>query len=104
MKDIGTTSTPDGNTDDKLSRAVDNPGPAIGSLQRHHGALAEAESAATLSSPKRSTPIDLHSLQYIAAMAHDLKKMASRSGLRRVALILEMAELEALDQQRRSEA
>ena len=34
-------------------------------------------------------------------MLHDLKKLAAKSGLQRVALILEMAELEALDQVRK---
>lgn len=41
---------------------------------------------------------DLHSIQYIIAMVHDLKKLAAKSGHQRVALILEMAELEARDQ------
>mgnify|MGYP003393699304 CR=1 FL=1 len=44
---------------------------------------------------------DPHSAQYILAMLHDLKKLAAKSGLQRVALILEMAELEALDQVRK---
>jgi hypothetical protein len=41
---------------------------------------------------------DPHSAEYILAMVHDLKKLAAKSGLQRVALILEMAELEARDQ------
>ncbi len=53
------------------------------------------------------TPIDgrpdLHSIQYILAMVHDLKKLAAKSGHQRVALILEMAELEARDQIRKPE-
>lgn len=44
---------------------------------------------------------DPHSAQYILAMVRDLKKLAAKSGLPRVALILEMAELEAHDQIRR---
>lgn len=44
---------------------------------------------------------DAHSVQYILAMVHDLKKLAAKSGLQRVALILEMAELEARDQMRK---
>lgn len=44
---------------------------------------------------------DLHSVQYLLSMIHDLKKFAARSGLQRVALILEMAELEARDQIRK---
>ena len=44
---------------------------------------------------------DARSVQYILAMVHDLKKLAAKSGLQRVALILEMAELEARDQMRK---
>jgi hypothetical protein len=46
---------------------------------------------------------DLHSIQYILAMVYDLKKLAAKSGHQRVALILEMAELEARDQIRKPE-
>lgn len=42
-----------------------------------------------------------HSVQYILFMVHDLKKLAAKAGLQRVALILEMAELEARDQVRK---
>lgn len=40
---------------------------------------------------------DPYAAQYIVSMVADLKKLAMKSGLRRVALILEMAELEARD-------
>lgn len=39
-----------------------------------------------------------HEAQHILEMARELKKLAAKSGLARVALILEMAELEARDQ------
>lgn len=44
---------------------------------------------------------DAHSAQYILTMVRELKMLASKSGLQRVALILEMAELEAQDHIRR---
>jgi len=40
---------------------------------------------------------DLHSLNHILAMTREMKKLAQKAGLMRVALILEMAELEAMD-------
>ena len=51
----------------------------------------QGERSVTLRGPHRDA-------QYIVDMARELKRMAARSGLARVALILEMAELEARDQ------
>ena len=43
---------------------------------------------------------DPGSLDHILAMTREMKKLAQKAGLMRIALILEMAELEALDHRR----
>jgi hypothetical protein len=41
--------------------------------------------------------VDQATLSYILSMTREMKRMAHNAGLMRVALILEMAELEAVD-------
>lgn len=66
------------------------------------GASGDDDAQNPIETPSDGRP-DLHSIQYILAMVHDLKKLAAKSGHQRVALILEMAELEARDQIRKPE-
>ncbi len=46
----------------------------------------------------RASRADQATIGYILSMTREMKRMAQKAGLVRVALILEMAELEALDQ------
>lgn len=46
----------------------------------------------------RPGKVDQATLGYIVSMTREMKRMAQKAGLVRVALILEMAELEAVDQ------
>ncbi len=46
----------------------------------------------------RASRVDQATVGYILSMTREMKRMAQKAGLVRVALILEMAELEALDQ------
>jgi len=73
-------------------------GPANGTADM---AAAGEDDRPTPSDATADVRSDAHSVQYILAMVHDLKKLAAKSGLLRVALILEMAELEARDQMRK---
>lgn len=45
-----------------------------------------------------ATRVDPYCVDYILSMTREMKSLARKAGLMRVALILEMAELEALDQ------
>lgn len=85
---------------DPLGHGADRNGNKPASPQPPAAVPAKAVAQAGYAAASELRP-DAHSAQYILAMVRDLKKLAAKSGLHRVALILEMAELEAHDQIRR---